>query len=56
MRFLKIKDVIQLTGLSRSSIYAKISKGDFPSQVSISERSVAWLEEDIIQWMKSCFK
>jgi len=56
MRFLKIKDVIKLTGLSRSSIYAKISNGDFPSQVSISERAVAWLEEDIFAWMRARIK
>lgn len=53
MRFLKIKKVIELTGLSRSTIYAKINSGDFPSQISISQRSVAWLEEDIFTWMRN---
>jgi len=56
MRFLKLKDVIKLTGLSRSTIYSKISKGNFPAQISISDRAVAWLEDDIIEWMKACFK
>jgi len=56
MKFLKLKDVINLTGLSRLSIYAKISSGDFPSQFRLGERSVAWLETDVFEWMENCCK
>lgn len=51
--FLKIKDVIAITGLSRSSIYSFIHQGTFPKQVQISSRSVRWLDADIQDWMNS---
>ena len=56
MKFLKLRDVIKLTGLSRSSIYSKVSSGDFPSQFRLGERSVAWLQSDIFEWMENCCK
>lgn len=51
--FLRLKQVKALTGLSRSSIYGAIKKGDFPSSVSIGARSVAWTEESIAHWQAS---
>ncbi len=54
MKFLKIQTVISMTSLSRSSIYAAIRAGAFPAQIQLGERSVAWLESDIQNWMESC--
>ena len=48
---LKLNDVKKMTGLSRSSIYAYINKGDFPAQVKLGERSVAWVEQEVIAWI-----
>lgn len=48
---LKIKKVLKMTGLSRSSIYAYIEKGKFPKQVKLGERSVAWIEEEVVAWI-----
>lgn len=43
-----------MTGLSRSTIYAEIAKGNFPSQVQLTgSRSVGWLESKVIQWVES---
>lgn len=50
---LKLKDVMKMTGLSRSTIYAYIEKGIFPAQVKIGARSVAWIEQEIIEWINS---
>lgn len=36
---------------SRSTIYAKIRSGDFPSPVKISENRIAWDSEVIDQWI-----
>ncbi len=52
-KILRINDVKQKTGLSRSSIYAYIKEGKFPSSISIGPRSVGWLESDIEQWIDS---
>ena len=54
MKFLKIQTVISMTSLSRSSIYAAIRAGAFPAQIQLGERSVAWLESDIQNWMEAC--
>ena len=53
MRFLKLPQVMHLTQLSRSSIYALMKAGSFPHQVKLGKRSVAWLEEAILNWIKT---
>lgn len=52
-RFLRLKEVIQRTGLSRSTIYLYISKGMFPKNVCIGYRCVGWMESDIDKWISS---
>lgn len=47
---LRRNDVERLTGLPRSTIYDRISKGTFPRPIKLSERSVGWLEDEIKQW------
>jgi len=51
MKFIRIGNVIERTGLSRSSIYAFISEGNFPAQVKLSERCVAWVEQEVDGWI-----
>ena len=53
MRILRIKEVVQITGLSSSSIYKQIRLGDFPRGVKLTSRSTAWSSEDIDNWIKS---
>ncbi|MFV8432411.1 helix-turn-helix transcriptional regulator [Vibrio owensii] len=50
-RILRLPEVKEKTGLSRSSIYALMSKGDFPLSVSLGERAVGWIEADIRDWI-----
>ena len=50
-RILRLKDVKDRTGLSRSSIYQKIRLGIFPDRVRLGARSVGWLESSIDQWI-----
>jgi prophage regulatory protein len=52
LSILRRKQVEVITGLSRSTIYAKIQKGEFPKQVQLSERSVGWIEQEIQDWLK----
>ncbi|MCR9910316.1 AlpA family transcriptional regulator [Vibrio campbellii] len=52
MRFLRLKDVKEKTGLSKSAIYSKVKEGEFPMNVSIGSRTVAWLESDINEWLE----
>jgi prophage regulatory protein len=50
-KILRLPDVTNITGLSRSSIYQKISDGEFPKQINISAKSVGWIESEIQNWI-----
>lgn len=50
-KIIRLPEVKSRTGLSRSSIYLRMPKGDFPSSISLGERAVGWLEADIDQWL-----
>ncbi|MBL5883241.1 AlpA family transcriptional regulator [Lelliottia aquatilis] len=52
LRLLRMMDVIKLTGLPKSTIYLKIKNKEFPDQVSIGARSVAWVETEINEWIE----
>ncbi len=53
MKYLRIRQVMQLTGLSRMTIYRLELAGRFPKRRRLSENSVAWLESDIEAWADS---
>ena len=50
-RILRLPSVRERTGLSRSSIYLRISQGRFPRPISLGERAVGWLESEITEWV-----
>ena len=52
-RFLKLRDVIAMTGLSRTTIYRKMDLNTFPKQIVLSEACVRWRETHIVAWMDS---
>ncbi len=53
-RLLRLKQVTEITGLPRSTVYLYVSQGHFPKQIKIGLRSVAWREEDIQEWLERC--
>jgi prophage regulatory protein len=53
MRFLRIRQVVQLTGLSRMTIYRLELAGKFPKRRKLSQNSVAWREEEVSQWLNT---
>ncbi|MBN8646741.1 MAG: AlpA family transcriptional regulator [Caulobacterales bacterium] len=52
-KFIRLRDVIRLTSLSRATIYEKMKKHDFPTQVKLGGKSVAWVEVEIQEWINS---
>lgn len=50
-KILRLKEVMERTGKSRSSVYADMAKGCFPCPVAIGTRAVGWLEQDISEWI-----
>lgn len=51
MRLLRLKEVLKRTGLGRSYTYRLIAEGQFPKSVPLGGRSVAWVEEEVEEWI-----
>lgn len=52
-RFLRLPEVLLLTGLSKAQIYSLISNQSFPKQVKLGIRASAWVESEVRAWMDS---
>lgn len=54
MRIMRLKSVMEATGLARSTIYKYIDKGHFPAPVPLGVRAVGWLESEVEGWIRGC--
>ena len=62
-RFIRLPEVLTRTGYGRASIYRKMGNGSFPGSVKLDGppvdpeafdcRAVAWIEDEVEQWMES---
>jgi len=50
---LRLPAVKARTGLSRSTIYLRISEGYFPKPVSLGGRAVGWIESEVNSWLEN---
>ncbi|EAW5145012.1 TPA: helix-turn-helix transcriptional regulator [Salmonella enterica subsp. enterica serovar Bovismorbificans] len=50
-RFLRLPEVMHLCGLSRSTIYDLISRDEFPRQIPLGGKNVAWAQSEVSAWM-----
>jgi prophage regulatory protein len=48
---IKINKVREITTFSNSTIYRLMSKGDFPSQIKLAERSSGWIEQEVLDYL-----
>jgi prophage regulatory protein len=53
MRIIRLKEVIDSTGLARSTVYKYIAENTFPKPVSLGDRCVGWVEQEIHDWILS---
>lgn len=51
MRIIRLKEVIDLTGLARSSVYRYVAQNSFPKPVSLGDRAVGWVESEVRDWI-----
>jgi prophage regulatory protein len=51
-RFLRLRAVLDATGLSRSTLYSLMSVNKFPSNFAVTEGCVAWLESEVVAWQQ----
>lgn len=51
MRIIRLKEVVESTGLARSTIYKHITEGTFPKPVPLGDRCVGWVESEVQDWI-----
>ncbi len=52
-RILRLRTVLERTGLSRSTLYRKVENGTFPAQIQIASRCVGWRESEVKAWIRA---
>lgn len=59
VKFIRLKEVLDICGKSKSSVYEAIKRGEFPAPVKLQGRSSGWIKSEIQQlWTnnKVCHK
>lgn len=50
VRFIRLPEVLAITGMSRSQTYRLESLGQFPKHVKLGVAMSAWIEAEVMQW------
>ena len=53
MKLIRLRQVLALTGLSRGTLYRLERAGTFPNRRRLSPNCVAWIEQEITDWIES---
>ena len=51
MKVIRLQQVMERTGLGRSTIYKYVSESWFPKAIPLGGRSVGWLEGEVSEWI-----
>jgi prophage regulatory protein len=51
--FLRLREVMRVTGLARSTLYRLMAEQCFPAPCRLGLRAVGWRSDDIAQWSRS---
>ena len=50
---LRLPAVLELTGLSRTTIWRMVKRGEFPQPVALGARARGWRASEVQEWMNS---
>ncbi|AKS24226.1 MAG: transcriptional regulator [Leptospirillum sp. Group II 'C75'] len=53
MRIVRLKELVKISGLSRSTIYDQVKSGTFPQPVKLGARAIGWILSDVENWIAS---
>jgi len=53
MEILRIKEVVNVVGLSRVTVWRMERAGKFPARIQLGERAVGWRRADVEKWIES---
>jgi prophage regulatory protein len=56
VRVIRLNEVKNKVGLSRSTIYRRIANGEFPKQILLGGRASGWIEDEVDEWLMRCIK
>ena len=51
-RFVRLPEVLNLVGVTRSTLYRWMDEGTFPKQIHLGPRTIVWNEREVVQWME----
>lgn len=49
--FYRLRDVMRITALSRSTVYRRVAEGRFPNPVHLGGRASAWSSAELQAWI-----
>lgn len=49
--YYRLRDVVRISALSRSTIYRRIAEGRFPAPVSLGGKASGWAREAVQRWI-----
>ncbi len=48
----RLPEVMARTGLSRATIYHKMSLDEFPQSINLGPRAVGWIADEVLEWIQ----
>ena len=55
-RMLRMPEVLDKTGMSKSFVESKVRDGTFPQPVKLGGRATAFIEEEVDQWLQQAIE
>ena len=52
MRFIRTRQVLEMIGVGRTTLWKMVQAGSFPRPVRITERSSGYLLDSVEEWMR----
>ncbi len=52
-RILRLREVMRLTGLSKTTIHRRYRDGTFPRPLRLGPQSIGWRRAEILEWLES---
>ena len=52
-KLLRLRDVIKMASLTRTTIYNYMAEGKFPKNIHLGPKISVWIEREIHEWINS---
>ena len=52
-KLIRVRAVLEKTGMSKTTMYRQISLGGFPRPIQLTEKTTAWREHEVDEWIES---